>query len=98
MAKKLLIAEDEESLRALLVATFQDEDRYSLITARDGEEALTFARAEVPDLMFLDILMPKMDGIDVCRALKSAPRTAGIRIVMITVLTKVSASSPSRAD
>lgn len=88
MAKKLLIAEDEESLRALLVATLQDDSRYGLITSSDGEETLSLAREELPDLIFLDILMPKMDGIEVCRALKADERTRGIKIVMITALTQ----------
>ena len=88
MAKKLLIAEDEESLRALLVATLQDDSRYGLITSSDGEETLSLARDELPDLIFLDILMPKMDGIEVCRALKADERTRGIKIVMITALTQ----------
>lgn len=86
MRRKVLIAEDEEALRALLVATLQDADRYDLLTASDGEESLRLARDERPDLIFLDILMPKLDGVQVCRALKGEPDTSGIKIVMLTAL------------
>lgn len=86
MVKKVLIADDEEILRELVAATLEGDSRYSLFRAVDGEEALAVARQEKPDLMFLDVMMPKVRGIDVCRQLKTDPRTSQIRIVMLTAM------------
>ncbi|MBI4312441.1 MAG: response regulator [Chloroflexi bacterium] len=84
--KKVLLADDEDGVLALVSATLGNDNRYILITARDGEEALTIARRELPDLIFLDIMMPKMDGYQVCQALKQSPATRQIRIVMLTAM------------
>ncbi|MBI5211104.1 MAG: response regulator [Elusimicrobia bacterium] len=82
---KVVIAEDEfavaENLKALLLAR-----GYKVFTAADGVQAVEAARKEHPDLLLLDILMPKMGGYDVCRILKSDPATKNIKIVMITAL------------
>ena len=86
MAKKVLLADDEEDILMLVSATLGGDDRYSLILARDGEEALTRAQQELPELIFLDIMMPKMDGFEVCRRLKSDSATAGVKVVMLTAL------------
>ena len=58
--------------------------RYTVLTAGDGEEGLEAAGRERPDLMFLDIRMPLLDGYEVCLRLKSDPKLASIRIVMLT--------------
>ncbi|MBI2919156.1 MAG: response regulator [Chloroflexi bacterium] len=89
MTNKVLIADDEAPIVNLLRATL-GEDRYHLLVARDGDEALAIARREKPDLVFLDILMPKVDGFKVCQALKADPATAHIRIVMLTALAQES--------
>lgn len=86
MTKKVLLADDEEDILMLVSATLGGDDRYSLILARDGEEALTRAREGNPDLIFLDVMMPKMDGFEVCEQLKSNDETKGIRVVMLTAL------------
>ena len=86
MTKKIMIVDDEEPIVKLLQATLGEDDRYHLLVARDGEEALTLARREKPDLVFLDMLIPKMDGIEVCRALRADPATAHMKIVMLTAL------------
>ncbi len=86
MTKKVLLADDEEDILMLVSATLGGDDRYSLILARDGEEALTRAREEHPDLIFLDVMMPKMDGFEVCEQLKSDDGTKDIRVVMLTAL------------
>ena len=62
MKKKILIAEDNEGLR-LLLAEELEEEGYDVITARNGEEVLLRSKAEKPDLIITDIVMPKMDGI-----------------------------------
>jgi DNA-binding response OmpR family regulator len=85
MTKKVMIVDDEESVLKLLLVTLEDEG-YHLMVARDGEEALTLARREKPDLVFLDMLLPKMDGIQVCQALRADPATTHMKIVMLTAL------------
>jgi len=86
MTKKLLLADDEEGILALVSSTLAGDERYQIFLARDGEEALYLARQEKPDLLFLDIRMPKKDGYEVCRALKEDPDTAHIKVVMLTAL------------
>ena len=86
IVKKILLADDEEPSRALMVATFRDGDRYQLLEARTGVEALEMARREKPDLILLDILMPNMDGFEVCCRLKADPDTKTITIILITAL------------
>jgi len=83
-----MIADDEAAVVNLLLATLGGDERYRLVVARDGEEALEVARKEKPDLIFLDIVMPKIDGFQVCRALKTDPTTSHIKIVMLTILTQ----------
>ncbi|NWG09042.1 MAG: response regulator [Nitrososphaerales archaeon] len=59
---------------------------YEVITAKDGQEALKKVSVPKPDLIILDIIMPKMNGFEVCKKLKSDPETASIPILMFTVL------------
>ena len=86
MTRIILLADDEEGVLELLAATLENDDRYILHLARDGEEALRVAQREKPDLLLLDILMPKMDGFMVCRALKDDPATAQIKVIVLTAL------------
>ncbi len=86
MATTVMIAEDEESIRHLMEATLRDGPRYRVVVASDGAEALEVARREKPALVFLDVRMPRMSGLEVCRALKSDPATRHIRVVMVTAL------------
>ena len=86
MAKKILLADDEEDILMLVSATLGGDEKYGLILARDGEEALTQAREQKPDLVFLDVMMPKMDGFEVCKILKSDDATSSVKVVMLTAL------------
>ncbi|HZA19473.1 MAG TPA: response regulator [Actinomycetota bacterium] len=81
--RKLLIADDEPGIRRLMRVTLQS-DRYEIVEAADGEEALAQARQHRPDLILLDVMMPKRSGLDVCRILKDDPATADIAIIMLT--------------
>ncbi|MEK7859186.1 MAG: response regulator [Elusimicrobiota bacterium] len=87
MAESILIVEDEfeiaENLQALLSAK-----GYQASVARDGAEGVAMARKLHPDLMLLDIILPKIGGFDVCKLLKSDPKTKDIRIIMITGLNR----------
>ena len=90
MTMKVVIADDEERIRGLVVATLGSDHRYSLLTAVDGADAVSVCQAERPDLLFLDLLMPKLDGYAVCRELKGADETRNIKIVMLTAMTQES--------
>ncbi|HEX6675126.1 MAG TPA: response regulator [Actinomycetes bacterium] len=80
---KLLIADDEPAVRALVHATLEGED-YQIIEAGDGVEALELVRAENPSLVLLDVMMPRLNGLDVCRSIKADPSTSGTMVVMLT--------------
>ena len=87
MTKKILIADDEQPLRLLVRATLEDEsgeERYEIIEAADGNEALEMARRERPELILLDIAMPGLTGLEVCKMLKGDPATSDLMIVMLT--------------
>ena len=80
---KLLIADDEDGVRALVRMTLRAAS-YKILEATDGDEALALAQEHLPELVFLDVMMPGLSGVEVCRALKANPRTAGMNIVMLT--------------
>jgi DNA-binding response OmpR family regulator len=80
---RVLLADDDSALRRLVSATLGSSD-FELLHAIDGEEALRVARLQHPALVLLDVNMPRMDGFEVCRALKADPPTADIKIVMLT--------------
>ncbi len=82
--KKILIADDEKSVR-LLVRKLLSKD-YIVLSAKDGEVAVEMSRSQKPDLILMDILMPKMDGYTACHTIKRDPVTKVIPIVMLTGL------------
>ncbi|MDO8751099.1 MAG: response regulator [Dehalococcoidia bacterium] len=90
MRKRVLIADDEENVLKLISATLGYDERYEITLAHDGEEALDIASRERPDLVILDMLMPKLDGPAVCRALKADPSTAHVKVIFLTALTQES--------
>ncbi|HYH28584.1 MAG TPA: response regulator [Actinomycetota bacterium] len=81
--KKLLIADDEEGVRALVRMTLDRAD-YEILEASNGDDALELARTQHPELILLDVEMPRRSGLDVCRALKADTTTAGATVVMLT--------------
>jgi two-component system alkaline phosphatase synthesis response regulator PhoP len=81
--RRVLLADDDQALRKLISTTLGTDD-FDLLQAADGEQALALARSEHPALVLLDINMPKLDGFEVCAALKGSAETAGIKIVMLT--------------
>jgi two-component system phosphate regulon response regulator PhoB len=80
---KVLIAEDEAALRELIRVTL-DSGRFEITAVEDGVSALAAARENPPDIVFLDWHMPGREGTDVCRELRTDPRTWGAKIVMVT--------------
>ena len=81
--KKILIVDDEPEVRGLIKDKLS-QNKYAIITAANGEEALIIARNSPPDLILLDIAMPGMDGYAVCEKLKSEPITKNIPILFLT--------------
>ena len=79
----VLIADDNEANRDILARRL-DAHGYDLLMAADGEEALSCAREKLPDLILLDIMMPKMDGLEVCRHLKGDKSLPFIPIILVT--------------
>ena len=84
MDKKILIVEDEEDILELISEEFGDLDGYRILCARDGEEALKIARATGPDIIILDIQLPKRNGYEVCQLIKSDPAMSDTKILMIS--------------
>ena len=82
---KILIADDNEQNRELLEAYLSDED-LEIIMSVDGQQTVEVAQKEQPDLILLDIMMPKMSGYEVCQKLRSDPETENIPILMVTAL------------
>jgi DNA-binding response OmpR family regulator len=86
MNPKILIVDDEAHIRILLERTlidFEDEG-VEILMAENGEEALELIKTEKPNLVFLDVMMPKMNGFDVCNAVKNELKMDGVYIVMLT--------------
>lgn len=83
MPRKILVVEDETELQKALSIRLKAIG-YEVITAQDGQEGLEKARSICPDLIVLDILMPKMDGYEVCRMLKFDARYKSIPVIMLT--------------
>jgi DNA-binding response OmpR family regulator len=82
--KKILIVEDEEDIIELLSAIFDDPEGYRVLYARDGEEALRIAQLNNPDIILLDILLPKSNGYQVCKLIKSDPAMSHTKIIMLS--------------
>lgn len=83
---KILIVDDEPHLRALIRQTLEDleDEGVELLTATNGEEALAAIVAEQPELVFLDVMMPKKNGFDVCHAVKNELKLSGVHIILLT--------------
>ena len=88
MAKKVLIIDDEKDMRVYLEALFRKEG-YETESAENGDEGLWLAEANRPDLITLDILMPKKSGIKAYRSLRTSDATKGIPIIVLTGLTRL---------
>ncbi len=86
MTQKILIVDDEAHIRRLIERALMDlEDRdVELLTADNGQDALNMIMAEKPELVFLDVMMPKMNGFDVCQAVKREHQMNDVYIVMLT--------------
>src|SRR5271155_1842411 len=89
MTAQILVVDDVPANIKLLEAKLASE-YYDVITAKDGLEAITQTKERKPDLILLDVMMPGMDGFEVCRKLKEDPELSHIPIVMVTALSEKS--------
>ncbi len=83
--KTLLIADDDPDLRLLLQTTLEDP-AYRILEASDGESALHLVRQEQPDVVILDRMMPKLDGLDVAQAVLADPAIRDIPLILLTAM------------
>ncbi len=88
LLKKLIIAEDDDDTSYLLLTALGDSG-FLCMRARNGEEALNLTRTELPDVLLLDVMMPKLDGISVCQKLKADVILSRIPILMLTSLSDI---------
>ena len=82
--KTILVVEDDKDINELICAVL-DQAGYEPVSVEDGEEAVRKADKLKPDLVLLDIMLPKMDGIEVCHSISSNEKTKGIPIIMVTI-------------
>src|SRR6266699_4359138 len=88
MTARVLVVDDVELNVRLLTAKLASE-YFEVVSADNGPAALAIAEAELPDIILLDVMMPRMDGFEVCRRLKANPHTADVPVVMVTALSDV---------
>jgi two-component system chemotaxis response regulator CheY len=96
VSQVILIVDDDPLIRKLITTTLQDVAGSRLLEACDGLQALEAAMQERPQIIFLDYDMPRLNGIETCRRLRSDPSTADATIVMLTALTDTPAQDRAR--
>jgi len=84
MSKKKILVVDDSRTALFMVTTILRKERYELVTACDGEQALVMAAAERPDLILMDVIMPRKTGFEACRELKRREDTKGIPVILVT--------------
>jgi CheY-like chemotaxis protein len=82
--RKVLLLVDDSKTILLMERMILGGGAYELITALDGEEAVEKARAELPDLILMDVVMPRMNGFEACRRIRSGEATSNIPVIMVT--------------
>jgi DNA-binding response OmpR family regulator len=83
MTNKILIVDDEPNI-VLSLEFLMKQAGFQVFTATDGEAALTAVKAECPDLVLLDVMMPRKNGYEVCQAIRENPAWSNVRIIMLT--------------
>ncbi|HEU0092235.1 MAG TPA: response regulator [Vicinamibacteria bacterium] len=84
MSKKKILVVDDSRTALFMVTTILRKERYELVTASDGEQALEVAAAELPDLILMDVIMPGKTGFEACRELKRREDTKSIPVILVT--------------
>lgn len=85
---RLLIADDSPEIAAVVEAAMQQDGRFDIYLASNGEEALKMARLYMPHVILLDIMMPRIHGLKVCKMLKSDEKTSQIKIIVLSALAR----------
>ena len=83
-SKKILLVDDSCTARLVNRMVFSQKSNYELISAVDGKEAVERARRDKPDLILMDIIMPRMTGLEACRAIKQDKETSAIPVILLT--------------
>jgi DNA-binding response OmpR family regulator len=83
MKKKVLLVDDSNTV-LMMEKMILNKGPFEIITARDGLEAIVKSRSEMPDVILLDVMMPNLDGLSACAAIRAQAETAGIPIIMVT--------------
>ena len=84
---RVLVADDEDDVRELVVYRLS-RSGYDVVEARDGEEALRLAGERTPDLLVLDVMMPRIDGYELTRRLRAEPATSRVPVILLTARTQ----------
>ncbi|MCM8811427.1 MAG: response regulator transcription factor [Candidatus Omnitrophica bacterium] len=85
--RKILVVEDEKNIIQIVTYNLEKEG-YQTVLAKDGEAALEKLKQETPDLVILDLMLPKVDGLEVCRQIRANPKTAYLPVIMLTAKTQ----------
>lgn len=83
MNKRVLVVDDDQSIQRVLVQTLQLEG-YEVATASDGVEAMETLAGQLPDVVILDVMMPKLDGLDVLKRMRADERTQTVPVILLT--------------
>jgi CheY-like chemotaxis protein len=84
MSKKILLVDDSRTTLMMEQMILGTKENYTLLTAQDGEEAVQKARAECPDLVLMDVVMPKMTGLEACKVLREDNATRSLPVILVT--------------
>jgi CheY-like chemotaxis protein len=84
MSKKILLVDDSPTSRLTSRLILGRRGNYELVSASDGQEGIEMALTEKPDLILMDVTMPRMSGLEACRALKEQPATSQIPVILMT--------------
>jgi DNA-binding response OmpR family regulator len=95
--KKILIVDDEESIRVAL-HRYVTNAGYDYVTASDGQEALAIISKDVPDLVLLDLMLPGLNGFEICRRIRADKETAKLPVIIVTGLHSEADSADARAS
>ncbi len=93
---RILLVEDDDALASVYITRLQAEG-FDVLRVPNGEDALAAARAYMPDLVILDVMMPKVSGFDVLDILRNTPETAKLKIIMLTALNQESDRERARS-